>query len=475
MTYNNFNIEKERAAQDGSEWLFGSQSPSSLYEIPLAERENYLPMGEIQRGSEDFADCASRGPVNYLAAEFSYAYKNGLMKPESKRWLEANGYVQDGRVDFSDRYIAINSGTTRQGNSLKAPLEAIRANGLIPKPMLPAEKWMNFATYIDPTSITQQMRDLGAEFSRRFQINYEQVSNGNFAKALEKSCLDVAVYAWPFPENGEYKRDDRPFNHVVLMFALPAYFVFDNYVEVGTTDDFIKKLSSDYAFFDWGYRVYVSAEVTPEERADTVTVFNVLSRFGLTRFFADFLALFTTRQAVKQRETAQVPLKPWQPTLVPPPAPTAPSDILPSDTTPNPESQVPIDGPKPAVSDYKWGTRAEIIHSIRVLCDEYGLSWAEKAEICATIEAESNFNTKAKLENKVSNGKVWSTDWGLCQINDHYHVGRGKAFASVEEILEYPERSVRFMLTCFEQGKIDLWVAHKNGSYKKFLKKYLTK
>lgn len=332
MKYDNFSEAKERAAQDGSEWLFGSQSPSSLYEIPLAERENYLPMGEVQRGSEDFSDCASRGPVNFLEAEFTYAYKNGLMKPESKRWLKANGYVQNGKVDFSDRWVAIGSNTTRQGNSLKAPLSAIHTFGLIPKPMLPAEKWMSFDDYHNPASITQQMRDLGTEFSRRFQINYEQVSDDSFATALEKSCLDVAVYAWPFPENGEYKRDDRPFNHVVLLFALPAYFAFDSYVEVGKPGDFIKKLSSDYAFFDWGYRIYVSAEVTPEERAVTVSVFNILSKFGLTRFFADFLAIFTKNQA-----------KPWAPSLVPAP------DILPSDMTRPSDANVPIDGPKPKV------------------------------------------------------------------------------------------------------------------------------
>jgi len=332
MEYNSFNLKKQRAEESDTDWRYGSQSPSSLYEIPLAERENYLPMGEVQRGSSDFNDCASRGPVNYLAAEFTYGYKNGLMKPESKRWLKANGYVQNGKVDFSDRYIAIKSGTTTGGNSLKAPLESVRAHGLIPKPMLPAEKWMNFAAYIDPASITKEMEELGAEFSRRFQINYEQVSDDSFATALEKSCLDVAVYAWPFPEDGEYKRDDRPFNHVVLLYGLPAFYAFDNYLDGGKPGDFTKKLASDYAFFDYGYRIYVSAEVTPEERAVTVSVFNILSKFGLTRFFADFLAIFTKNQA-----------KPLAPSLVPAP------DILPSDMTPPSDANVPIDGSKPKV------------------------------------------------------------------------------------------------------------------------------
>lgn len=338
--YNSFDIKKERAEQDGSEWQFGSQSPSSIYEIPLTVREQYLPIGEVQRGSTDTNDCASRGPVNFLEAEFTYAYHNGLMKPENKQWLVDNGYVTppsskpstgEEIVSFSDRFIAIKSGTTISGNSLKAPLESVRVNGLIPKSMLPLEKWMNFAAYIDPASITPAMEALGEEFTRRFTINYEQVPDDTFAKALEKSCLNVALHAWPFPVNGEYPRDDRPLNHVVLLYGLPAFYAFDNYLDEGRPGDFTKKLAADYAFFDYGYRIYVSAEVTPQERAETVTVLNVLSKFGLSRFFADFLALFTKNQA-----------KPWQQSLVPPP------DVLPSDSIPwqDPDTMVADPGPK---------------------------------------------------------------------------------------------------------------------------------
>lgn len=152
-----------------------------------------------------------------------------------------------------------------------------------------------------------------------------------------------------------------------------------------------------------------------------------------------------------------------------PPQPAPPLLHVPQDEPVVPPPPPPTPAPK-----YLWNTRPACIHSVRVICDEMGLTWNQKAEICATIEAESNFDPKAKLQNK-KNGKVWSTDWGICQVNDFYHVGPGKAFASVQEILDYPERSVRFMCLCFKQGKIDLWTAHKNGSYKAFLKKHLVR
>lgn len=149
-------------------------------------------------------------------------------------------------------------------------------------------------------------------------------------------------------------------------------------------------------------------------------------------------------------------------------------DVLPSDLTPapDPDTLVPDPGPAPEVPKYLWDTRANIIHSIRVLCDEYGLSWTEKADLCATIEAESNFNLKAKNQNK-RGGKVISTDWGIVQINDFYHIGTGKSFPSVEYVLDNPEKCVRFMIVNFEAGKKDWWIAYKSGAYRKFVKKYL--
>jgi hypothetical protein len=106
--------------------------------------------------------------------------------------------------------------------------------------------------------------------------------------------------------------------------------------------------------------------------------------------------------------------------------------------------------------------------------DEYNLTWASKAALCATIEGESNFNTQAKNENK-KDGKVWSTDWGLCQINDYFHIGPGKEFSSVEEVLNNPEKSVRYMIEMYQRGHLDYWNAFKSGYYKKFLDKYLAR
>lgn len=264
-----FNQALEIAQLSEKDWVFGGFSTPGIGDMPPVIRENYLPDGEVQRAIDDMMDCASRGPINILEAKFTYAYNKRLFKEENLQWLKDNGYLTyDRRITFSDAYVAINSGTTRAGNSLKAPLEAIRTKGLVPKRMLPLESWMTFDSYHDPARITRKLRDLGAEFKNRFQINYEQVYKIHFKDLLKDDFFDVCVYAWPEPVNGEYPQTTLPANHVVAL-VRPEYYVFDNYQEA--PGDFIKKLAPDFAFWDYGYRIFIAKDLTKAEIAQLTT------------------------------------------------------------------------------------------------------------------------------------------------------------------------------------------------------------
>jgi len=101
--------------------------------------------------------------------------------------------------------------------------------------------------------------------------------------------------------------------------------------------------------------------------------------------------------------------------------------------------------------------------------DEFNLSRADKDLLCAVIMAESGFKPSAVNRNRSESGKVLSTDWGLCQINDHYHIGPGKSFETVEQVVSKPELSVRFMVKQYRAGNLNWWIAYKNGSYRKYL------
>lgn len=292
MQYTGFSPELEAAHRnDETDWVFGAASVPCIALIPEGKREALLPIGEVQAGKQDTGDCASRAPNNIIAPKLTYLYQNDLLHPANKKWLEDKGYVQNGSIDFSDCFVAQNSGTTRAGNSLKAPLEAIRTQGLIPKPMLPLESWMMWDDYMDPKRITPAMRALGLEFLQHFVINYERASMDLFATLLNTDFLDVATHAWPVPENGEYPKNDGDFNHAVAMYKTPPFYIFDNYEEA--PGDFIKKLAPNYRFFPYGYRVYIGSEITPEEQTIKLTVFEVLAKYGLLAVFARWWASFT--------------------------------------------------------------------------------------------------------------------------------------------------------------------------------------
>lgn len=138
------------------------------------------------------------------------------------------------------------------------------------------------------------------------------------------------------------------------------------------------------------------------------------------------------------------------------------------------EPQPPEDPVKPIVpveEPLKWDTRANSRHSVRVLCDRAGLTLYEKNLITAVIQAESNFNNNAKCYNKNKAGKVTSIDHGVCQINDTpgWHIGPGLYFKSVQDVTDNPDKAVRYMIKMYRAGKLSLWIAFKNGSYKKYM------
>jgi hypothetical protein len=248
-------LRREEQDRRTTDYLFGAASPECIARIPLTAREKNLPVGEVQRGVEDFMDCASRGPINDLETKFTFLYQHGILSGPNMAWLLDNGYADaEGRITFSDRFIAIRSGTNRQGNSLKAPCQAIHTYGLLPKKKLPASKSMTFSEYHRKRDITLSMDMLAYQFASRFPIGYDIVFDHQ--RDIADDMRVVAGHAWPRPVNGVYPRVESPINHVFLDFADPQFTIFDNYLD--TDGDFVKRLAPNYALLGYGYRLYVA-------------------------------------------------------------------------------------------------------------------------------------------------------------------------------------------------------------------------
>jgi hypothetical protein len=135
---------------------------------------------------------------------------------------------------------------------------------------------------------------------------------------------------------------------------------------------------------------------------------------------------------------------------------------------------------------YLWDTQANARHSVRLICDALGLSlfrtvlidgklYLPKDVICAVIMGESEFynvlpNGNPTIhQNFRKDGTLGSTDWGICQINDRYHIGANSDFPSVDYVMANPDKAVEFMVRMYLAGHINWWCAYTSGDYKQYL------
>jgi hypothetical protein len=119
---------------------------------------------------------------------------------------------------------------------------------------------------------------------------------------------------------------------------------------------------------------------------------------------------------------------------------------------------------------YFWDTKDNARHSVRVICDETGLPLNDKNILTACVQVESDFDPNAIHHNRDIDGKITSTDYGIAQINDFFHIGPGKDFPSVQFVLENPEACIRWMAKMWKAGKQSLWTSFSTGAYKQYLK-----
>ena len=249
------NLKRQQEELSDKDYIFGGLSKACLTaKMPIGERGLNLPQGELQNIGEEKFDCVSRMAINILETKINWLLKENKLSVENTKWLNDNGYITIHGFSASDAYIAIKSGTTREGNSLKAPLRAIENWGLIPKKLMP--QLATWEEHHDLARITAKIEALGLEFRKRFTINYEKVYEQDYPNLIQKDLLGVGGYAWPVKISGEYGKSSYSPNHAFMVYQ-PLYYAFDNYIEDGI---FIKKLSRDYDFVDYGYRLFIASE-----------------------------------------------------------------------------------------------------------------------------------------------------------------------------------------------------------------------
>lgn len=156
-------------------------------------------------------------------------------------------------VNYSDRYLAIASGTGPNGNTPTKVCETQRSiSGAIPEEMLPfSEDIDSQQKYLSPNPLDKKYYDEGRKWLEKYEARHYWVPTDamSLMLALKKSPLVVSVVAWQ-ENNGIYIRPPGyNDNHATVLFGYVEneyWLIWDSYPD--TDGEYLKKLSWDFKF-----------------------------------------------------------------------------------------------------------------------------------------------------------------------------------------------------------------------------------
>lgn len=240
-------------AQDPREtdFIAGSSSVVPLNH-PTGDWFNSLPSDERQSGVYfDSMACVTFSAINVIETQINWMVQTGKIPPATLKSMQDLGYFKDGVVNFSDRFIAKVSGTTRVGNYLVAVWDAIRKYGLIPESdwtFNPAQRTPAFDWDDYYAPIPQALLDKGLKFLELFDVSYEWLVTGGqatpkqFKEWLKGGPIQIASSTCPGWNDGTVAACDRAVNHATMVYNVSdsGISIFDQYAP------FSKTLANDY-------------------------------------------------------------------------------------------------------------------------------------------------------------------------------------------------------------------------------------
>lgn len=261
--------------------------------------DTWLPDEEAQyrEGFDNFG-CVSESGQNDIETIINWKYSHGLIPPAALKFLKDNRYIDPltNKLNLSDRWMALVSGTTQNGNSLPAVGDALHNIGPIPEWMWPwpteivagmsqQEAWNIY--YKVPANFAA-MTQLAKKFLAFFPIGYEWVviygatqdPAAAIKAALEKGPVQFVTKVCP-PWNSNEAMPPIPACGVGTGHATEGY----GYLTTGSWKDFDtyksyrKLLASDYDI-PYVFQYHVQDTPDPVPPAAFHYVYNVNLKLG---------------------------------------------------------------------------------------------------------------------------------------------------------------------------------------------------
>ena len=187
---------------DPKAWMAGGETGIAKVVLEVSgQYDDYLPDEENQSfytpARFDTMSCATFSATNNVETLLNRMRAKGQLSKKQEDFLINKGYInpQTNKVNFSDRFTAKMSGTTRDGNYLEAVGDSIRecekgGHGLVPESAWPMPDWDSldgksqseiWAIYM--AEPTQEVKNLGKEFLKYFKVSYQWVAIGSSTPA----------------------------------------------------------------------------------------------------------------------------------------------------------------------------------------------------------------------------------------------------------------------------------------------------
>lgn len=190
-----------------TDWRSGGESGAVKKVLEESgDFSTYLPDEEVQAKWDasgmlliDTSACVTFSAMNAIETLMMRLRASGGMPSAHEAFLQAAGYVNKstGKVNFSDRFTAKMSGTTKAGNYLEKVGDSMRNDGLLPEADwawpdmsdLSGHENYDARFYRYYAVIPQELKDKAAEFVRHFRITYEWVLLGTTDAAKLQDAL----------------------------------------------------------------------------------------------------------------------------------------------------------------------------------------------------------------------------------------------------------------------------------------------
>lgn len=163
--------------------------------LPNGDWRPYKPSDEKQSNIYfDTMSCTTFARMNTIETWVNFLIANDKFTIAQLEKMNQLGFIENGKFNASDRFTAIMSGTTPQGNYFQNVSDSCNKHGLLPEKDLPFGG-TNWAEYHDPKVITQAMKDKALLILEILSFPYEFTPNNgdNLNAALKQTPLEVAI------------------------------------------------------------------------------------------------------------------------------------------------------------------------------------------------------------------------------------------------------------------------------------------